>query len=1210
MKIDKVLNNLPAELEKNNLYFLKENSRIRSFVTDNKTSNTIAYEPKLEDGQITVKALEEFSIDALITVGLNYEITNYDSAKTYEITSNDPYVIVYRDVDPNPAIFRITFPSEGTPGYISLTITATDSTRVISRVIDINPMNFAPSFNIMAFGYSVTNHLNINDQIFSSGRGSVLVDGGNKVLVYGIGYALNSNYSERLPFIAKYDLTNDEITPDTTFGTNGSLYIGFKHLTGDVAPEILDILETSTNEYVCVYSGFVLDDPNNTTVIYYRKLSNTGTQTAYVSLASVLDGENNVWYYSSFLDSQDRLYVIYHHSDSSNVTSIKRFNSNGDIDTTYGVNGKLMLFTSVDNTASTSFYFINKLTNGSFILVGESSNSNGDYSLAIAKLTSSGELDTSFGTNGLVETLSNTHYGYSCNIFNDVLYVPINDNNGNPGCERYNTTTGALIDSYVNTNYAGAYTNIVQDQNGKFILSGRLDSTVGFLPLIRLNSDFTVDSTFTYDSNDQYWIDFLFNAPNPSCKILKISTNKAIVHYYDKLQSPLEQPFYGFIRLNLDGSLDSTLQTTHPSIRNTYSITPTTPIAIGTDVYVSDVEADALNGGLGNYDGFKIRIDKENYDTWSQEPDLGAFFYLNPLSNYEFVTNANYSFNSNIYNVVVRKKSTNAIVAFVTLDEYFDLIENKLSILDLTFVNSPTKADITALLHSLMYVKNTVDSSLYYLSWKLTDSVSGYNLYAIGRVIIVISGTHYIPTDPYENVLDYCTDFDKYGKFTDGYGGVNDAIIETNSTFCGYISHVNEAPVLTLATEANYFPGENNIIDSDATLVDPELSLLTGIDPLNNPHSGVYGGVTITIDRINISNNAVIGGVNDHFLLTSDPLKGSTESLQNGLVGNVSSLMPSMPNYSPYVIGQISLDPEWNNSVQQYLTRSSFSITLNSNTYGNIVNNFLQSLTYKYNEVDTPNITLKITVDDGNTGSQGSGGAKSTSSTITLKPPTLLDEDIFSDTDNTHITDHISFGSNNWNTGYDLIEAEDPLNHSSNIGQYTIFNNKLYRYNNVNDLSFDNCIYSAILPNNNSEVIVEFEFVDVSNSITLLCFHRLTAVNITGLVIDKVVSAITIEPNGDYFAFCQSTDNSGITTNTSNNTMFALNGVHKLKSRLIGNKLTLIYRDIVVLEYVFDTSVDQIPLSGNCGFGFAIDTTTPAEFNQVSAVSFKLNNLV
>lgn len=112
--------------------------------------------------------------------------------------------------------------------------------------------------------------------------------------------------------------------------------------------------------------------------------------------------EANSLCYSSTLQSDGKIILVGNFTAfaGDNNLMVIRLNSDGSLDTNFGVNGKLNL----DLGSPYDFAYSVKIqTDGKILIGGTSGSINGGFCLV--RLLSTGQLDTSFGTNGVVVTL-------------------------------------------------------------------------------------------------------------------------------------------------------------------------------------------------------------------------------------------------------------------------------------------------------------------------------------------------------------------------------------------------------------------------------------------------------------------------------------------------------------------------------------------------------------------------------------------------------------------------------------------------------------------------------------------------------------------------------------------------------------------------------------------------------------------------------------
>lgn len=185
---------------------------------------------------------------------------------------------------------------------------------------------------------------------------------------------------------------------------------------------------------------------------------------------------------------------------STTKGTLVRLNPNGSLDSTFGVNGVLVSQPAVA-TYSQTFKSLVLLPNGSIVAGGWSKQSSNDR-LFLAGFDAFGNVDSSFGTNGIV-TNSGVEKVYSLALSNGFIYAAgVSVTEGTLSCY----TTAGLISAGFGSSGTARYTQnalnafygaIVQP-DGKIVVAGTT-GTAAFtrdLLTVRYLSNGTVDNTF------------------------------------------------------------------------------------------------------------------------------------------------------------------------------------------------------------------------------------------------------------------------------------------------------------------------------------------------------------------------------------------------------------------------------------------------------------------------------------------------------------------------------------------------------------------------------------------------------------------------------------------------------------------------------------------------------------------------------------------
>jgi choice-of-anchor C domain-containing protein len=178
---------------------------------------------------------------------------------------------------------------------------------------------------------------------------------------------------------------------------------------------------------------------------------------------------------------------------------VLRLNVDGTIDNTFGSGGKVSIDVGGTDTARN----IRVLSDGKILLVGRSSNgSNNDFTLV--RLNADGSLDTSFDSDGK-------------------LLAPV----------------GTIDNAY----------DVIVQADGKMIVVGNVDDDFG---IIRLNTDGSLDTTFSGDGK----LTQTFGNSDGALAVALQSDGKVVISGWTANGET------GVIRLNTDGSFDTTFNTT------------------------------------------------------------------------------------------------------------------------------------------------------------------------------------------------------------------------------------------------------------------------------------------------------------------------------------------------------------------------------------------------------------------------------------------------------------------------------------------------------------------------------------------------------------------------------------------------------------------------------------------------------------------------
>ena len=215
------------------------------------------------------------------------------------------------------------------------------------------------------------------------------------------------------------------------------------------------------------------------------------------------DNEPNFIFYSSLLQQTDQKLITVATNRLANSTQdffLARYLENGDLDTSFGINGTVMTDYGEDVLSAASL-----LSDGKIIAGGWSQIGNSRYVL-MAKYLPNGDLDTSFGVDGIVATYIHESptivFPFVMQPDGKIL-IAFRGTAGILTFHRY-LANGTLdstfgINGVVETNIAAnlLYGSIAMKENGSLVAAMRLGPTN--IVLAQFLSDGSLDTTFGFD---------------------------------------------------------------------------------------------------------------------------------------------------------------------------------------------------------------------------------------------------------------------------------------------------------------------------------------------------------------------------------------------------------------------------------------------------------------------------------------------------------------------------------------------------------------------------------------------------------------------------------------------------------------------------------------------------------------------------------------
>ena len=318
---------------------------------------------------------------------------------------------------------------------------------------------------------------------------SVAIQGDGKIVAAGSYWNVNDDFA-----VVRYN-TNGQL--DNTFGTNGMVTtpVGTSH------DEARSVAIQSDGKIVA--AGFSDNGSyDDFAVVRYNtngQLDNTfGTNGIVTTSAGAShDGANSVT-----IQSNGKI-VAAGYSYSGNGFTVVRYNTNGQLDNTFGTNG---IVTTPFGTSHGRANSVAIQSDGKIIVIGDSYSGN-DRDFAVVRYNTNGQLDNTFGTNGIVNIPVgySSEVAYSVAIQSDGKIVAAGDSysggsNSDFAVVRYNTD-GQLDNTFgengITTTLLGRAYSVAIQSDGKIVAAGfSYNGSNDDLAVVRYNTIGQLDNTF------------------------------------------------------------------------------------------------------------------------------------------------------------------------------------------------------------------------------------------------------------------------------------------------------------------------------------------------------------------------------------------------------------------------------------------------------------------------------------------------------------------------------------------------------------------------------------------------------------------------------------------------------------------------------------------------------------------------------------------
>lgn len=199
--------------------------------------------------------------------------------------------------------------------------------------------------------------------------------------------------------------------------------------------------------------------------------------------------------------------------------ALARYNSDGTLDTGFGSGGKVLTRFDRDNASA---YAVTIQSDGKIILAGSTNAVYGSYDFALARYNSDGTLDTSFGIGGKVVTAVSDggDIAHAITIQSDGKIITVGESSGRFALARYNID-GSLDTSFGNGGTVVTYLNgsayayaVALQNNGRIVATGyrQTSQSIYDFAMTRYNADGSLDTSFHGDGRFMTPLYYLYQA--------------------------------------------------------------------------------------------------------------------------------------------------------------------------------------------------------------------------------------------------------------------------------------------------------------------------------------------------------------------------------------------------------------------------------------------------------------------------------------------------------------------------------------------------------------------------------------------------------------------------------------------------------------------------------------------------------------------------
>ncbi len=653
---------------------------------------------------VTTTHVDGDPITYSILGGADAGLFNIDSNTGVLTFSTVPDFETPADANTN-SVYEVTVQAEDTNGD-------TDTQAISVTVTNVND---APDFAIG--DGTVTTDFGSGDDIGNS----VVVQADGKIVVAGRSY----NGSDFDFSLTRY---NPDGSLDTSFNGDGKLTTDF----GSGDDHSLSVSVQADGKILA--AGYSFNGTNyDFALVRYNADGTLDTSFSADGMLTTAIGATGDIGYSVTLQADGKILMAgYSVSGLDKDFALVRYNTDGSLDTSFSGDGMLTTdFGSNEDIA----YSVSLQTDGRILVAGQSENG-GFNDIALARYNTDGSLDTSFSGDGMLTTAigASAEVGYNVTVQPDgkILVAGFSHNgvDADFALVRYNTDgtldTSFSADGKLTTDFGSGLDSsydVTVQTDGKILVSGFSSNGSNYdFAVVRYNADGSLDTSFSSDgmlttaigSGDDIGQSI---ALQPDGKILVAGQSDNGV---DK--------DIALVRYNADGTLDLTFDPVTTLDGNPTFIEDGAAVVLDVDVDVSDTELDALNSGLGNYDGASLTLVRNG---GASAEDVLAFNDGNGIT----LSGGNLIKNSQV------------IASFDTTSTPGELVVN------FTDANgeTPTSADVDNILRQVTYVNSSdTPPASVQIDWTFNDGNTGVQgsggaLIASGSTIVNITAVNDAP---------------------------------------------------------------------------------------------------------------------------------------------------------------------------------------------------------------------------------------------------------------------------------------------------------------------------------------------------------------------------------------------------------------------------------------------------------------------------------